>query len=105
MIEPTLILRKVTSHPNATNAYRVVFDGVEVGSIGEQIGEGRRQFWSWGIDTVLPPDKEIITRGEGGDLNHCMLLFKEAWHKFSRNPERLADFMQAKKDSKRPCVK
>ena len=64
MIEPTLILRKVTSHPNATNAYRVVFDGVEVGSIGEQIGEGRRQFWSWGIDTVRPPDKEIITRGE-----------------------------------------
>ena len=105
MTEPTLILRKVTDHAQASNAYRVVYDGVEVGSIGEQLGAGRRQFWSWSIDTVLPPDKTIITRGEGGDLNHCMLLFKEAWHKFSRNPERLADFMQAKKDSKRPWVK
>lgn len=44
----TLLLRKVV-HPTAIDNYRVVYDDVEVGSIGIQMGTNAETFWAWGL--------------------------------------------------------
>lgn len=100
----TLLLRKVEGHSHATDNYRVVYEGEEIGSIGIKNGKEASQFWAWGIDVVLP-QQDFPTDGMGRDREDCMTQFKAAWHKFSRNPERLEEFMTIKRASKRPWVK
>lgn len=95
----TLVLRKVV-HETAIDNYRVVHDDVEVGAIGVQMGTNAETFWAWGIDTVLPPDG-LTLHGKGENREDCMVQFKAAWHKFSRNPERLKEFMHIKRELQR----
>jgi hypothetical protein len=58
-----LILRKV-DHPHAANAFRVIWDGLEVGSIGLQVGASGRTFWRWSIHDNGAPCREISTIGD-----------------------------------------
>ncbi len=94
-----LTLRRVTGHPQAQNACRVIYDGLEVGSIGLQVGNELREFWSWGIDSIVsmptfPTDGEALSRDE------AMTLFRAAWIEFASNLDRLAQFMEAKQTSR-----
>jgi hypothetical protein len=97
-----LNLRKVL-HPQAVDNYRVLLkdDGieVEVGSIGIQHGSGATEAWVWAIDTVIPM-REAEAQGSGKDCKDCMRRFRAAWDKFSADPARLTEFLQAKR--KRP---
>jgi hypothetical protein len=97
---PDLFLRKVTDHPQAQNAYRVVLkseDGeTEIGSIGTQFQAGPDLVWRWGIDTVIPM-REIESEGEGLDRNDCMQQFKVAWEDFRSDPARFVEFMRMKR--------
>lgn len=95
-----LKLRKVTGHIHAQNAYRVVMtleDGsdLEIGSIGLQTGAAQREFWSWGLDTVLP-SQPFPTRGEAKDQEGAMVSFKAMWEQFTVDPERLSAFIADK---------
>lgn len=99
-----LFLRKVEGHPHATNNYRVIYDDVEIGSIGIQNGVGSAQFWAWGIDTVLPR-QDFPTSGKGTSLADCQRQFKAAWYKMSRNPERMEEFLTRKRSLGRPWQK
>lgn len=97
---PDLFLRKVTGHPQATDAYRVVLkseDGeTEIGSIGTQFKSGPDQVWRWGIDTVAPM-RELESEGEGKDRKDCERQFKAAWDKFCSDPARFVEFMEMKR--------
>lgn len=95
-----LKLRKTTGFIHAQNAYRVVMtldDGsdLEIGSIGLQIGAGQRQFWRWGLDTVLP-QQSFPTDGEAADMETAMAKFKSIWEQFTADPDRLAAFLADK---------
>lgn len=92
-----LRLRKVTTHIHAPNAYRVVLklsDGtdVELGSVGEQIGNAQRRYWAWGLDTVLPP-QGFPTDGEAPDRESAMAAFKAMWDRYASDPDRLDAFL------------
>jgi hypothetical protein len=95
-----LFLRKVTGHPQATDAYRVILkseDGeTEIGSIGTQFHAGPNQVWRWGIDTVVPV-RETESEGEGQDRNDCMRQFEAAWDRFRSDPARFVEFMRMKR--------
>lgn len=91
-----LILRKVKGHPQVTNAYRIVYGGVEVGSIGLRHHAGQREEWHWGIDTVLPP-QAFPTAGEACCREDAMAQFSAVWAIFSSDPHRLADFLAEKR--------
>lgn len=91
-----LTLRKITSHPHVTDAYRVVHDGIEIGSIGKQLGAYQREFWAWGIDTILP-QQVFATDGEARDRVDAMAQFKAAWEVFASDQARLAYFMEMKR--------
>ncbi len=96
-----LRLRKVTSHIHAPNAYRVVLklsDGtdVELGSVGEQVGNAQRRFWAWGLDTVLPP-QGFPTDGEAPDRESAMAAFKAMWDRYASDPDRLDAFIKLKR--------
>lgn len=100
-----LRLRKVTGHIHAPNAYRVVLtldDGsdLEIGSIGHQAGNYMREFWSWGLDTVLP-QQSFQTEGEAADRGEAMAAFKAMWEQFKTNPDRLAAFVGIKLKARR----
>lgn len=93
----SLRLRKVIDHPQAANAYRVVFtadDGREfqIGSISLQTGAQHRVFWHWGIDTVLPR-QAFATAGQASDRDDAMKQFKAVWEVFASEPKRLAKFL------------
>jgi hypothetical protein len=93
--KPDLTLRKVTGHPQARDAYRVIHNGVEIGSIGEQTGTHQQVFWQWGIDTVLPR-QSFATEGKGRDREDCMKQFRAVWEVFVSEPQRLSQFMEMK---------
>ena len=95
----TLLLRN-QNLIHAPQSYRVIYEDVEVGSIGLQLGTDAETFWSWGIDTISPSDG-LITDGRGENREDCMVQFKAAWHKFSRNPERLKEYLFIKRDLQR----
>lgn len=101
---PDLFLRKVTGHPQARDAYRVILkseDGeTEIGSIGTQFKAGPDPVWRWGIDTVIPM-REQESEGQGRDRKDCERLFKAAWQKFAVDPARLTEFLQAKRRARR----
>jgi hypothetical protein len=86
-----LYLRKVV-HPQAHDNYRVLLkdDGLEfeIGSIGRALGLGH--------DTVIPM-REAEAQGRGKDRNDCMRRLRTAWDKFSADPARLTEFLQAKR--------
>jgi hypothetical protein len=90
----TLTLRRV-HYPMATDNYRVVYDGVEVGSIGVQQGIGATESWRWGIDTILPK----APSGKAKDRDDAMAQFRAAWDEFSADADRLAYFMGMKRDN------
>jgi hypothetical protein len=95
-----LRLRKVTSHIHAPNAYRVVLKlsngtDVELGSIGEQIGNSQRRFWAWGLDTVLPP-QGFQTDGEAPDRESAMAAFKAMWERYASDQDRVKAFLRMK---------
>jgi hypothetical protein len=94
-----LFLRKVI-HAQARDNYRVILrdEGleVEVGSIGIQRGTEGSEFWSWGIDNLIPM-REVDTQGTGKDRKDCMRRFHAAWDRFSSDPARLAEFLEAKR--------
>lgn len=101
-----LKLRKVTGFIHAQNAYRVVLtldDGsdVEIGSIGLQTGAGQREFWSWGLDTVLP-QQSFRTDGEAKDRDDAMSQFKAMWELFAADPARPAEFVAMKLKRRSP---
>lgn len=96
-----LYLRKVTSHLHAPNAYRVVLklnDGtdVELGSVGEQVGNSQRRFWAWGLDTVLPT-QSFPTDGEAPDRESAMAAFKAMWDRYASDAARLDAFIRMKR--------
>lgn len=97
----TLLLRKVTTHINAPDAYRVVYGDVEVGSIGIQNGAGLSQFWAWGIDTVLPR-LPFVTSGQCSSRDRAMENFKIAWGLLAEDPDRLASFLDGKSKAWKP---
>ncbi len=65
-------------HPPAVDNYRVIYDDVEIGSIGIQLGLRSETFWSWGIDTVLPLDG-LTMDGTGQNCEDCQRQFKDAF--------------------------
>lgn len=91
-----LSLRKVTGHPQAGDAYRVIYYGIEVGSISKRIGAHHRVFWIWGIDTVMPKPS-FATSGEGYDREDCMKQFRAVWEVFVSDRERLEQFITMKR--------
>lgn len=92
-----LSLRRIP-HPQASNNYRVVWNEIEIGSIGLQSGPDLTRFWRWAIDTVLPP-QGFATRGDGADLKDCKRQFADAWERFSSDPARLAEFLEIKRNA------
>jgi hypothetical protein len=94
-----LRLRKVTGHPQAPNAYRVIYrrdDGAEweIGSIGHQLGAHGRQYWSWGIDTpALLGRLPFRIDGEAPDREDAMARFRATWEVFAGDPARLEKFL------------
>lgn len=98
-----LFLRKV-SHPQATNNYRVILkiDGAEfeIGSIGTTFFTEIEPTWTWGIDTVIQM-RELESEGQGKDRKDCMRQFKAAWDRFSTDPARLTEFLDAKRRAAR----
>jgi hypothetical protein len=100
-----LYLRKIDA-TTARDSYRVRLNtGMEIGSIGLQTGAHNEEYWTWGIDTVLPPDREIASDGRGQDLEDCKRQMKNAWHKFSRNPDRLEKFTEMKRAAQRSWMR
>jgi hypothetical protein len=98
-----LYLRK-TSHPQASDNYRVVLKidetEFEIGSIGTQGSIGATTVWIWGLDTVIPM-RETESEGRGTDRRDCMRQFKAAWERFSEDLARLTEFMDAKRRARR----
>jgi hypothetical protein len=94
----TLRLRKITGHPQAPNAWRVIYrrdDGAEweIGSIGHQLGPHGRQYWSWGMDTSATPRQSFKTEGEAIDREDAMKQFKAVWEVFASDQARLEKFL------------
>jgi len=50
------------------------------------------------IDTVVPM-RGLEARGIGRDRDDCMRQFRAAWEKFSADPARLAEFLDANRSS------
>jgi hypothetical protein len=69
---------------------------LEIGSIGIQHGSGATEYWARGIDNVIPM-RAHQAQGRGSDRSDCMRQFRAAWDKFSADPARLAEFLQAKR--------
>ena len=94
-----LYLRKVI-HPQARDNYRVILkdDGqeIEIGSIGIQQGSAGSEHWTWAIDNVIPM-REAEAQGRGKDRKDCIKQFRAAWDKFSADPARLTEFLDAKR--------
>jgi hypothetical protein len=57
---------------------------------------GATEAWVWAIDTAIPM-REVDTQGTGNDRKDCMKQFRVAWEKFSSDPARLTEFLQAKR--------
>jgi hypothetical protein len=91
-----LILRRVKGHLQARNAYRVLYDGIEIGSIGHQVGAHQREYWHWGIDAVLSR-QPFKTDGEARDREDAMAQFRAVWEVFSSDAQRLAAFLAEKR--------
>jgi len=89
-----------------SDAYRVIHtanDGIdlEVGSVGLQTAAHHgRQFWTWGIDTVLPR-QAFATAGEAGDREDAMAQFHAVWEVFASDEKRLAAFLAIKRAGNR----
>jgi hypothetical protein len=88
-----LTMRRV-AHPMTTDNYRVIWDGIEVGSIGVQQGAAQRVFWSWGLDTIVKVPFE--THGEASGRKEAMAAFRAVWEMFAADADRLAAFVEAK---------
>jgi len=61
-----------------------------------QLASGATEYWAWGIDNVIPM-REVDRQGTGKDRKECMRRFRAAWDKFSADPARLTEFLQAKR--------
>lgn len=100
----TLYLRKVQHPHQATENYRVILKvdetEFEIGSIGITLRTGIDPIWTWGIDTVIPM-RAIESEGDGRNRDDCVKRFKSAWEKFSADPARLTEFLEAKRRAKR----
>jgi hypothetical protein len=95
MNEP-LILRRVI-HPQARDNYGVIWNGIEVGSLGLQVGASGRTFWHWGIDVVLPPPRDFATYGDTMSRDDAMANFRKPWDQFSADADdRPARFVEMK---------
>lgn len=64
---------------------------LEIGAVGLQAAAGQRQFWSWGLDTVLP-QQAFRTDSEASDRDQALAAFKSMWEQFTADPDRLALF-------------
>lgn len=99
-----LYLRKV-DHPQAVDNYRVILKDdateIEIGSIGPQRTASVDLVWHWGIDTVIPM-RSAQTEGRGADRRDCMKQFKAAWQRFCADEARLTEFLQIKRQARRP---
>ncbi|MFC0243704.1 hypothetical protein [Rhodopseudomonas telluris] len=95
MTEQTALLLRRVQHPMAAENYRVILDGIEIGSIGVQVGVDGRTFWAWGIDTVVPV-RQFRTHGEAVDRESATAKFRQAWDVFASEPERLRAFIEWK---------
>ena len=76
-----LTLRKVTIHPHERNAYRVVYDGIEIGSISLQNQHVVKiERWVWAVDTMPAMDHGgKVPRGEAQSLQQATAAFREAF--------------------------
>jgi hypothetical protein len=90
-----------------TDAFRVIHkaagEEIEVGSIGLQTGSRQRQFWHWGIDTVLSR-QPFKTDGEARNRDDAMAQFKAVWEVFASEPDRLASFLEMKRNAVRKAL-
>ena len=92
-----LTLRKVIGFPHAPNVYCVVYDGVEVGSIGVQVGQKSLLIhWAWGL-TAFCHDESFRTSGTSESRQDAMAAFKIAWEKFIADPDRLKAMRDARR--------
>jgi hypothetical protein len=73
-----LIHRRI-DQAQAKDAYRVIWNGIEVGSIGLQQGSNQRTFWHWAIDTLVPPP-DFAIRGDTISRDDAMVRFRKAWN-------------------------
>ena len=92
-------LRKVI-HPQPGDGYRVLLKDddleIEIGSIDVQHGSGATEFWAWPIDTTIRV-RNTDAKGVGKDRKVCMRQFRAARDRFSADPGRLTEFLQAKR--------
>jgi hypothetical protein len=93
-----LHLRRV-DHPHAENAYRVIWNGFEVGSIGLQVGASGHTFWHWGVDDDTAPRLPFATHGDTLSKADAMAAFRTAWNEFASDEGRLRDLVAAKVDA------
>ena len=68
---------------------------VEIGWIGIHQASAGSEHWTLGI-TVIPM-REAEGHGHGKDRKDCMKQFRAAWEKFSADPARPTEFLQAKR--------
>jgi hypothetical protein len=94
-----LYLRKVTPLKPATitaSFSRTTASGSRSGRSGFSKGPALPMVRPWGIDTVILM-RVADTQGTGKDRKDCMKQFRAAWDRFSSDPARLAEFLQAKR--------
>ena len=73
---PELTLRKANEDPLS---YRVKYDGVEIGSISEQVNHTtHRRYWSWGVDTMPLLGGRTEPEGESHSFEQAKEQFKKA---------------------------
>lgn len=80
MIKGELVPRRSSDDPPA---YRIEFDGVEVGSISERMNHvHHRTYWAWGIDT-MPLFGGGEPMGEAEDLSAAKAAFREGFFRWA----------------------
>jgi hypothetical protein len=77
----------------------VIWNGLEVGSIGLQVGAGGHTFWRWSIDDNGAPCREITTMGDTIGRDDAMAAFRAAWNEYAADPDRLRHMIEVKVDT------
>jgi hypothetical protein len=73
--------------------YRVLYEGIEVSSIGIQQGIGTTTIWTWGIDTMFPANEFPNSSGRTSNRGDAQRQFKAAWDRLTADPDKFAYFI------------
>jgi hypothetical protein len=100
MTEPhhhELRLRPV-DHPHAKDAYWVIWQGHQVGSIGLQQGAHQQTFWRWSLYDFGAPVRDFATDGDTISRDDAMAGFRQACDRFAADADRMQHMIEYKRD-------